>query len=110
MSSIVVGNFWHFSPLPAVRGGCYGASGSHLRTPGSQPYGALHRDRGAVVPEYPLRRKSLILPPEWSTLDSTIGQPRLAFAMESPKRCEELIDMGRHPSAWMTELVEGVAG
>src|SRR5206468_11464853 len=47
MSSIVEGNFWHFPSLPAVRGGWYGASDCHLHTPGSQPYGALHRDRGA---------------------------------------------------------------
>jgi hypothetical protein len=52
----------------------------------------------------------LILPPERSTLDGTIGQQRLAFAMESPKLCEELTGMGRRPSAWMTELIEGVAG
>src|SRR5262249_5603571 len=44
MSSIVVGNFWPFHPLPAVRGGCYGASGYHLCTPGSRSYGALYCD------------------------------------------------------------------
>src|SRR5437016_13012097 len=47
MSSIVGGNSWHFHSLPAVGGGAYGASGCHLHTPGSQPYGALHRDRRA---------------------------------------------------------------
>src|SRR5262245_3110769 len=47
LSSILEGNSWYVYPFPAVRGGCYGASGSHLCTPGSQPYGALHRDRGA---------------------------------------------------------------
>ena len=64
----------------------------------------------SVVPEYPLHRKSLILPPEGNTLDGMIGQHRLAFAIESPKPCEELTGMGRRPSVWMTELVEGVAG
>src|SRR5712691_6545837 len=47
MSSIVGGNSWHFHSRPAVRGGSYGASGCHLRTSGSQPHGALPRDRGA---------------------------------------------------------------
>ena len=47
MSSIVTGNSWYFHPLPAVCGGSYGASGSHLHTPGSQPHGALQSDRGA---------------------------------------------------------------
>src|ERR671931_260501 len=58
----------------------------------------LPQDFPPVVPEYPVHRKSLILPPEGSTLDGTIGQQRLAFAMESPKPCEELIGMGRRPS------------
>ena len=30
MCRIVGGKSWHFHPLPAVRGGCYGASGGHL--------------------------------------------------------------------------------
>src|SRR5215510_11501079 len=47
LGSILEGNSWYVYPFPAVRGGCYGASGSHLCTPGSQPDGALHRDRGA---------------------------------------------------------------
>jgi hypothetical protein len=32
MSSILEGNSWYVYPLPAVCGGCYGASGSRLRT------------------------------------------------------------------------------
>ena len=47
LDSIFESNFRHFHPLPAVRGDSYGASGSYLRTPRSQPYGALPRDRGA---------------------------------------------------------------
>jgi hypothetical protein len=34
MDSIVVGTFWYFHPLPVVRGGSYGTSRGHLRTPG----------------------------------------------------------------------------
>jgi len=47
----------------------------------------------SVVPEYPLHRKSLILPPEESPLDGMIEQQRQAFAMESPNPCEELTGM-----------------
>jgi hypothetical protein len=46
-----------------------------------------------VVPEYPLHRKSMLLPPEDSPLDGMIGQQQLAFTMESPKSCEELTGM-----------------
>src|SRR5262249_9084372 len=35
LSSILEGNSWYVYPFPAVRGGCYGASGSHLCTSGS---------------------------------------------------------------------------
>jgi len=33
----------------------------------------------------------------------------LSFDIESPKPSEETTCMGRHPSSWMTELVEAVA-
>jgi hypothetical protein len=47
MFSILGDNFWHSHPFPPGCGGCYGASGCHLRTPGSQSHGALYSDRGA---------------------------------------------------------------
>src|SRR5262249_16828615 len=47
MCRIVSGSSWHFHRFPPGRGGSYGASGCHLRTPGPQPHGALSRDRGA---------------------------------------------------------------
>ena len=42
--SILGDTLWHFPCFPPGRGGCYGASGGHLRTPGSQSYGALYGD------------------------------------------------------------------
>ena len=47
MCSIVGDSSWHFHRFPPGRGGSYGTSGCHLRTPGSEPDGALHRDCGA---------------------------------------------------------------
>src|SRR5262249_40322543 len=44
MCSIVGDKSWPFHLLPTVRGGSYGASGSHLRTSGSQPDGARQCD------------------------------------------------------------------
>src|SRR5712691_8231234 len=54
--------------------------------------------------------KSLILPPGESTLGSTSRQQKLAFAIERATPCEESTGMGHRPSAWLTELVESVAG
>ena len=47
MNSIGAGNSWHVTSLPTVRGGSYGTSRCRLCTPGSQPDGALPRDRRA---------------------------------------------------------------
>jgi hypothetical protein len=52
----------------------------------------------------------LFLPPRGSKLGSTIRQQRLSLAIERAKPYEESPGMGHHSSAWMTELVEGVAG
>jgi len=52
----------------------------------------------------------LILPLYESTLGGTIRQHMLSFAMESATPSEESTGMGHRPSAWMTELVEAVAG
>jgi hypothetical protein len=52
----------------------------------------------------------LFLPPRGSKLGSTIRQQRLSLAIERAKPYEESPGMGHHSSAWLTELVEGVAG
>ena len=76
LSSILEGNSWHFHSLPAVRGGSYGASDCHLRTPGSQPDGALPRDRGAPGDLSRLARMTTPMPqacpPMWNVNFTTI--------------------------------------
>jgi hypothetical protein len=53
---------------------------------------------------------SVLLPPWGSTLSGTIRQQMLSWAIESAHPGEESTGMGHRPSAWLTELVEGVAG
>ena len=44
MCRMVGDSSWHFHHFPPGRGGSYGASCCHLRTPGPKPHGALSSD------------------------------------------------------------------